>query len=69
MSEIFYVVKLGVNYKFGEDRKAHNGGLTLQSRLAGDLKSGWEIGGGVRYRYSSGKFQWDNAQKAAPSTN
>jgi len=65
MTEHFHVAKVGLNYKLGADPIAN-----WDSRPApyptkapyAVWTPGWQFEGGARYWYSSGKFQWDNAQ-------
>ena len=51
MREQFHVVKLGVNYHFGQPWNS-----TFPNA---PMWSGWEFEGGLRYWYSSGRFQKD----------
>lgn len=66
MTESFHVMKLGLNYRIGGDPKAQWGSASpsfpVKATPGLAWAPGWEFEGGVRYWYSSGKFQWDNAQ-------
>lgn len=66
MTEHFHVMKLGLNYKLGADPKAEWGAAPVSYPVKAMPRvawaPGWQFEGGARYWYSSGKFQWDNAQ-------
>ena len=67
-------VKLGINYRFGTDPTLWPAGASmlpvrplLPVRAPALAASGWEIEGGARYMYSSGRAQWEFAGAAAPT--
>ena len=61
MTESFHVMKLGLNYRIGEDPKANWGSTSpsypVKATPGLAWAPGWEFEGGARYWYSSGKFQ------------
>lgn len=74
VSEQIHVFKLGLNYKFGSDVAVFAGGFGWPAVAVGYPKkgpiyrgpvtawaAGWEVEGGARYWYSSGRFQKDMA--------
>jgi opacity protein-like surface antigen len=67
MTEQFHVIKLGLNYKVGMDPNAQWGpapvSYPVKALATQAWAPGWQFEGGTRYWYSSGKFQWDNAQQ------
>jgi opacity protein-like surface antigen len=66
-------VKLGVNYRFGTNPTQWPTGASMLPVRPLPLKapplaaSGWEIEGGARYMYSSGRAQWESAGANAPT--
>jgi hypothetical protein len=69
-------VKLGINYRFGADPThmadrcigcaARDFVPALEGAAARPV-SGWEIEGGARYMFSSGRAQWEEALAASPT--
>ncbi|MBI1212737.1 MAG: outer membrane beta-barrel protein [Alphaproteobacteria bacterium] len=57
--ETFGLVKLGLNYKLGEDPSLGWGGGLLGDDGMHGVPAGWSFESGMRYWASSGKFQWD----------
>ena len=67
-------VKLGVNYRFGADptlwptaASAPPAVSFLPLKAPPLAASGWEIEGGARYMFSSGRDQWEQASPAIPT--
>jgi opacity protein-like surface antigen len=69
-------VKMGINYRFGADPAIWPTGasaspilpsMPLKARPRAVAASGWEIEGGARYMYSSGRAQWEFAGRTAPA--
>jgi opacity protein-like surface antigen len=56
-------LKLGLNYRFGSDPAAWPAGgqtvFPIALKAPSLPRSGWEIEGGSRYMFSSGRAQWD----------
>ncbi len=57
--QTFGFVKLGLNYKLGEDPWSDWGGGLLGNDGMHGVPAGWSFESGTRYWASSGKFQWD----------
>jgi opacity protein-like surface antigen/outer membrane protein OmpA-like peptidoglycan-associated protein len=55
----FGFVKLGLNYKIGEDPWSDWGGGLLGTDGMHGVLAGWSFESGTRYWLSGGKFQWD----------
>jgi len=53
------LVKLGLNYRIGEDPWGNWGGSLLGVDGMHGIPAGWSFDTGIRYWRSSGKFQWD----------
>jgi opacity protein-like surface antigen len=70
-------VKMGINYRFGADPAIWPAGgasaspvlpsMPLKARPRALAASGWEIEGGSRYMFSSGRAQWEQAFPATPT--
>ncbi|MCL2429102.1 MAG: outer membrane beta-barrel protein, partial [Alphaproteobacteria bacterium] len=63
VSEQIHALKLGMNYKFGPDFAPFPSAAVFPSGAVfpTPVAAGWEIEGGGRYWYSSGRFQKDLA--------
>ena len=67
-------VKLGINYRLGADPTQWPAGAPappvtsfLPLKAPALAASGWEIEGGARYMFSSGRAQWEFAGASAPT--
>jgi opacity protein-like surface antigen len=66
------MVKFGINYRLGADPRQWQAAyaalpVTPSSRAPSLAASGWEVEGGARYMYSSGRAQWEFAGAGAPA--
>ena len=67
-------VKLGINYRFGADSAQWPAGASVPPAMSflplkapPPAATGWEIEGGARYMFSSGRAQWEFAGANAPT--
>ena len=67
-------VKLGINYRFGADPTLWSAGVSvppvmsfLPLKAPPPAATGWEIEGGARYMFSSGRAQWEQARAQTPT--